>query len=267
MKLPECHTLLLEPDGEVLRVTLNRPIARNAMSIGMVRELVAVFRAVESDVAVRAIVLSGAGGNFCAGADIKDLASARPRDDLDDPFARLNREFGYMLARVNAAPQVVVAVLEGTVLGGGIGLVCVADVVLAREGATFGLPETGLGVPPAQILGFVVQRVGLPEARRLALTGRRLDAAGAARIGLVDEHYPDEETLMQGLRSTLTGVKRCAPRANAVTKRLLLDAGVTPEEDLLDRAALAFSDAARGPEGQEGMRAFVEKRPPRWSSE
>ena len=175
--LPECQTLLLRREGWRLHVTLNRPAARNAMSFAMVGELIDLFTAIADDRTLRAVILRGAAGNFCAGGDIKDMATARsaePGPDGKDPLAAGNRTFGAMLTQIEAAPQAVVAVLEGAVMGGGFGLCCVSDVAIAHVDAKFRLPETGLGVPPAQIAPFIVRRVGLTQARRLAVTGGSL---------------------------------------------------------------------------------------------
>lgn len=270
--LPECQSLLLRRDGWRLHVTLNRPESRNAMSFAMVRELTDVFNCVASDRSLRAVVLRGAGGNFCAGGDIKDMAAARgaePGPDGKDPLAAGNRTFGAMLQAVEAAPQAVVAVLEGAVMGGGFGLCCVSDVAIAHASARFRLPETGLGVPPAQIAPFIVRRVGLTQARRLAVTGGALDPAGALALGLV--HHVTQETgsIDDDLARTLGDIARCAPEAVAVTKRLVLAAAAAHGDalsQLLDHAADDFARAARGPESVEGMTAFIHKRSPSWAT-
>jgi isohexenylglutaconyl-CoA hydratase len=270
--LPDCQTLVLRRDGWRLHVTLSRPESRNAMSFAMVRELTDVFTAVQSDRSVRCIILRGAGGNFCAGGDIKDMAAARgaePGPDGRDPLALGNRSFGAMLLAVEAAPQAVVAVVEGAVMGGGFGLCCVSDVAIAHAAAKFRLPETGLGVPPAQIAPFIVRRVGLTQARRLAVTGGALDAAQALALGLV--HHVTQETgsIDDDLARTLADVARCAPEAVATTKRLVLAAAAAHGDalgELLDRASEDFARAARGPESVEGMTAFLQKRSPSWAS-
>ncbi|MCB1838069.1 MAG: enoyl-CoA hydratase/isomerase family protein, partial [Alcanivoracaceae bacterium] len=175
MALPETEFLLLQQDGPFLHVTLNRPEVRNALSTGMAQELMRVFAAVRDDESIRALILRGAGGHFCAGGDIKDMAGARAAlasGDQDAMF-RFNRAFGEMITVCNELPQTVVAVIEGASLGGGFGLACVSDIAIAHADATFGLPETGLGVIPAQIAPFVVKRIGLTQTRRLALTGIR----------------------------------------------------------------------------------------------
>ena len=266
MTLPATDTLKLDLNGPTLHITLNRPEARNAMSLAMVNELMAVFDAVADDTSVRAIVLRGAEGHFCAGGDIKDMAGARARAASGDAnaFRDLNRRFGDMITRANQQPQVIVAVLEGAVLGGGFGLACVSDVALAAEDAQFGLPETGLGVIPAQIAPFVVQRVGLTQARRLALTGARFNGSEAARLGIAHESLPKAE-LDARLDAVLGQIRRCAPQANRQTKALVLNTLTHPLEQVLDAAADDFAAAVAGAEGAEGTMAFVQKRLPNWA--
>lgn len=257
-----CETLLLEPHNGVLHITLNRPQNRNAMSVQMVSELRAVLTDVARDEQVRALVISGAGGHFCAGADVKDMSRPGSREGLRD----LNRVFGALLQEVEALPQVVIVVLQGAVLGGGFGLACVSDIAIADHQAQFGLPETSLGVLPAQIAPFVVRRIGLTQARRLALTAARFDGVEAQRLGVVHFVEHDPQGLAQRLDEVLGQVLRCAPRANARTKALLLQSLDQPLELLLNQAADWFAEAVTGEEGIEGTRAFVEKRKARWVS-
>lgn len=266
MTLPEAKTIELTRSAGVLHVTLNRPQARNAMSLEMVEELMAVFDLVDREADLRALVLRGAGGHFCAGGDIKDMAGARQKaaEGDDQAFFRLNRRFGEMITRANRLPAVLITVLEGAVMGGGFGLACVSDIALAAGDARFALPETGLGVIPAQIAPFVVRRVGLTQARRLALTGARFDGHKALALGLVHEVADSAEELEQKLDELITQVRRCAPNANRATKALVLDVDEVPMETLLDRAAREFADAVVGEEGQEGTLAFVQKRAPGW---
>lgn len=263
-RLPECQTLLLELHGGVLHVTLNRTDNRNAMSLQMVSELRGVFAAVRDERDVRALVLSGAGGHFCAGGDIKDMASARAQGG--EAYRELNRAFGALLEEAQHAPQVLITVLQGAVLGGGFGLACVSDVAIADHQAQFGLPETSLGVIPAQIAPFVVQRIGLSETRRLALTAARFDGDQARHLGLVHFVERDAQALAERLDEVLQQVLRCAPQANAVTKQLLLASAGQPSSELLDQAAQWFSEAVTGEEGIEGTLAFMQKRKPGWAT-
>ncbi|QLC74565.1 enoyl-CoA hydratase/isomerase family protein [Pseudomonas sp. LPB0260] len=261
--LPECQTLLLEQADGVLHLSLNRPDCRNAMSLTMVGELRAVLESLRHAPEIRALVLRGVGGHFCAGGDIKDMATARAAGG--EAFRSLNRAFGSLLQEAQALPQVLIVVLEGAVLGGGLGLACVSDIAIARQDAQFGLPETTLGVLPAQIAPFVATRIGLTQARRLALTGARFDGSEAARLGLVHFSEAGDEALEQRLAEALAQVRRCAPQANAQTKALLLACQAQPLDALLDNAAAQFAAAVTGSEGTEGTLAFVQKRAPSWA--
>lgn len=261
--LPNCETLLLNLETGVLHITLNRPESRNAMNLAMVQELREVLAAVRDDATVRALVLCGAGGNFCAGGDIKDMAAARAAGA--EAYRALNRAFGALLEEAQHMPQVLIAVLQGAVLGGGFGLACVSDIAIAHVDARFGLPETGLGILPAQIAPFVVRRIGLTQARRLALTAARFNGIEAERLGLVHFAEADAQALAERVSEVLEQVRQCAPGANAATKALLLASESEPLGPLLDRAAGLFATAAMGAEGSEGTLAFVRKRSPSWA--
>ena len=269
MTLPTCETLLLNQEGHALHVTLNRPKARNAMSLTMVNELMAVFESLKDQPEIRAVVLRGAEKSFCSGGDIKDMgaihAAAASGESDNDPYFEFNRTFGRMITYVNQAPVVVVAVLEGAVLGGGFGLACISDVAIASKDAVFGLPETSLGIPPAQIAPFVVNRIGLTQARRLALLGLRVKGDVAKDLGIVHEVAEDDADLEAKLEQTLKQIKKSAPKANIVTKKIILSVGNKELETLLDDAAKDFSAAVQGEEGAEGTLAFIEKRKAQWA--
>ena len=261
--LPACQTLLLEPHNGVLHITLNRPDCRNAMNLHMVTELRAVLAAVHDDRTLRALVLSGAGGHFCAGGDLKDMSNASVQGPL--AHRELNRAFGALLEEAQRVPQVLVVLLQGAVLGGGLGLACVSDIAIADHQAQFSMPETSLGLLPAQIAPFVVKRIGLTQARRLALTAARFDGTEAERLGLVHFVESDPQALAERLDEVLAHVLRCAPEANAATKALLLACDDEPLTLLLDHAAEQFSQAVTSAEGVEGTLAFMQKRQPAWA--
>lgn len=259
--------------GEVLHVTLNRPNVRNAMSLQMVAELRRALSDAEAMAgapdAVRAIVLRGAGGHFCAGADLKDMAGARMRSlqraaDEPDPIAQVNAEFGQLCVAYANTPLAVLVMLEGTVMGGGLGLACVADVAIASDTASFRLPETSLGLVPAQIAPFLVERLGYSQAKRLAVTGGRLDAAAALHLGLVHV-VTGTATLDAVLGQTLADILACAPGALAATKALMQRARFTATSGLVHDAATIFAQSAQSTEGIEGMTAFIQKRKPNWA--
>nr|WP_295777159.1 enoyl-CoA hydratase-related protein [Rhodoferax sp.] len=262
-----------------VHICLNRPASRNAMSLQMVAELRQVLRDAEATAgtpdAVRVVLLRGAGGHFSAGADLKDMAAARMRamqvpavgkgaSGAEDPIAEVNAAFGELCVAYARTPLAVVAVLEGTVMGGGFGLACVADVAIASETAQFRLPETSLGVVPAQIAPFLVERLGYSQAKRLAVTGGRLDAAAALRLGLVHS-VVDTADLQTAIDAVLADILACAPGALAATKALMAQARLREPQDLVQSAAAIFSRAAQGPEGLEGIAAFMQKRKPQWA--
>ena len=263
--MSDLSTLVMAADGGVLRLTLNRPAQRNAMSLQMVQELRAALGAAEADSTVRVIVLRGAGGHFCAGGDIGDMAAARGRvgEGNADAMAAVSRAFGELCVAFAATPKALVAVLEGTVMGGGFGLACVADVAIASEDASFRLPETSLGVVPAQIAPFLVERLGYSEAKRLAVSGGRLDAQQALALRLVHEVHAGD-ALDAALASVLAGILQCAPGAIAATKALIAKARLQPAATLVDEAAQVFSRAVLGAEGMEGTLAFMQKRKASW---
>ncbi len=267
MALPDCRELLLEQQGGVLTITLNRPHKRNAMNDQMVHELRAVFAGIHDDRAIRAVVLRGAEGNFCAGGDISSMNDRTQDVDAAKVMWEFNRNFGRMVTEANAAPQVVIACLEGAVLGGGLGLACVSDVAIADMGAKFGMPETGLGIIPAQIAPFVVARIGLTASRRLALLGNWVQGDEAKTLGFAHQVTEGAADMEAALAAVLKCVKRTAPGANALTKKLLHAVGKIEHEVLLDQAADWFADALGSDEGGEGTRAFVEKRKPDWAGE
>ena len=269
MTLPMTPSLLTRVDNGVLHVSINRPEARNAMNEQVLTDLIAVFGSLASRGDLRVVILRGTGGNFCAGGDIKDFARIRQivAEPGTDPVAGFNRRGGEMLELIDTVPQATIAVVEGAVLGGGFGLACVADVTIAHKDAGFGLPETGLGVLPAQIAPFVVRRIGLAQARRLGVCGARFDGAEAVRLGLAHFVEADGAALEARLADVLKQILRCAPKANAETKRIMLAVGRQPLAQVLDDAAIRFSAALRGPEAAEGTRAFIEKRLPGWATD
>jgi isohexenylglutaconyl-CoA hydratase len=265
---PTCETLKLALERGVLHVTLDRPETKNALNRAMVRDLTAAVDYLAEHREVRAAVVRGANGTFCAGGDIngfKEMFSTPlPKAGERDGAALHNRRFGAIMSRFEELPQIIVMVVEGAAYGGGLGLMCGGDVVLAAADAKFSISETTLGVPPAQIAPFVAQRIGVARTRRLSLTAHRFDGREAESMGLVDRAYSDSAALEAGLAEVLAGIARCAPGANAVTKRLILASRSLPREELLDQSADAFAMCLRSEEGREGVTAFREKRKAKW---
>lgn len=251
--------MTLEMCGPHLVVTFDHAPTKNALTDQLMYELNLVLDETADNLSIRSLVLRGENGVFCAGADLK--AALQRMDEPvthGDPVAEMNRKVGDLYLKLNQYPKAVVAVVEGAAFGGGFGMACCADIVIVGEKALFALSETSLGLPPAQIAPYVVTRIGESGARRLALSGLRVDAAEALRIGLADEFYSDD-VIEQELTGLLNKIARCAPQANAVSKQIIQTS--TPS---IEAAAAAFAEALRHDEGREGVAAFNAKRPADW---
>lgn len=260
--LENLETLALRFDGPVLHLTLNRPETKNAMNFRMVAELTTVFETLKQDRSVRAIVLGGAEGTFCAGGDIKEMADALTNKlPAKDSSGNLDT----MLRACNEAAQVVVAKVEGAALGGGFGLVCVSDIAIASTTAKFGLPEVRLGVAPAFISPFVIQRIGLTRARELMLTGRRFDGQKAKEYGIVTEVCSPDD-LDNCVETVLDEIRQCGPNALAAVKQLIFTVMDRPLDETVDFRAEMLHNLRQSEEAQEGMMAFIQKRPAKWVS-
>lgn len=267
-ELPNTECLILEREGSVLTIWLNRPEAKNALSAQTVDELHAVLDATCDDRSLRSIILRGKGGVFCAGGDLKgfksDLHGGAPSHT---DVAQSNRAFGDLMLKLNEQPQVLLVLVEGAAIGGGLGLACIGDVTIVTREARFRLSETSLGIPPAQIAPFVTERVGLTQARRLMLTGARFTGEDAVRFGIAHLLAEDAADLQAKCAEVLQEIALCAPQANAVTKAIVFETTRRPRAEALDFAARGFATCMLSEEGREGIAAFVEKRRPSWAEQ
>jgi isohexenylglutaconyl-CoA hydratase len=254
----ETLAVTLDEARKVAHVTLNRPESKNAMNFKMVEELYHVFTTLKGNRDVRAVLLSGSGGTFCAGGDIKEMR------EKSVPSESREANLDAMLRACNTADQVVIAKVEGAALGGGFGLVCVCDVAIASTTAQFGLPEVRLGVSPAFISPFVLARLGLTRARELMLTGRRFNGTMAEAYGLVHEAVTPDE-LDNAVGRVLNDVQQGAPNALAATKGLIFEVLDKPLDETVAYRANLLNTLRTGEEAQEGLLAFMQKRAPRWA--
>jgi isohexenylglutaconyl-CoA hydratase len=267
--LPDVTQLQLERrHGDTLTIWFNRPEARNALSKTMADELAAVLEALPAERSIRFVVLRGRGGVFCAGGDLKMFQDVlQSGADADrDAIVRFNAEFGRLLLAVDALPQLFVVAIEGAAMAGGLGLSCIADVVLTTADARFALTEVTLGIPPAQIAPVVIRRIGASEARRLLLTAQRFDGTEAARLGFAHYVAADAAALDAQLAALLADARRGAPGAIALTKEIIAAAAHLPPQEQVQFAAERFADALLGEEAREGLAAFAGKRPPSWAT-
>src|SRR6476660_3848708 len=256
--------LLLVRDGQVERVTLNRPDVRNAFNEHVIAELThwaETLSASEISKRPRVVVLAGEGRAFCAGADVTWMA--KTIDYTEEDNVRDAKAMSQMFAAINAVPVPVVGRVHGAALGGGAGLAAVCDIVVAEEQTWFGFTETRLGILPAVISPFALAKIGRSAARELFLTGARFSASRAKEIGLAHAVVPAagmDDAVERFVQEFLSA----APGAIAAAKALIPDVWARSRDDAQAITAKAIAERRVSAEGQEGLRAFLEKRKPEW---
>ena len=257
--------LSTQRDGPVERLTLNRPDVRNVFNEHVIAELTAwaaAARAAATGGDLRAVVIAGAGKTFCAGADITWMAKTvryTEEENLRDATA-----MSRMFAAIDALPVPVVGRVHGAALGGGAGLAAVCDIVVAETDALFGFTETKLGILPAVISPFALAKIGRSAARELFLTGARFSAARAREIGLVHAVVPAVE-LDAAVDGYVREILTAGPEAIAAAKALIPDVWRRAVDHATAITAAAIAARRVSKEGQEGLKAFLEKRTPSWS--
>jgi methylglutaconyl-CoA hydratase len=248
----------------VARVTLDRADVHNAFNGPLIGELRQTFRrlADEPPEQLRVVVLAGAGTSFCAGADVTwmraSLGLSREENEQD---AMVMAE---MFDAIDRCPVPVIARVHGAALGGGMGLCAVSDLVIAEAGTRFGFTETRLGILPAVISPFVIAKIGETHARALFPPGRRFDALRALRIGLVHEVVEGDPALDEAVATAVEDVLQAGPTAARAAKAIVREVRGLPHESTRWHTARRIASQRSSPEGQEGLRAFLEKRPPAW---
>lgn len=257
------NAILLEVDGPVGILTLNRGDRHNAFDETLIAEITAGLKELEADPAVRVVVLSSTGKSFCAGADLNWMQRAAgysPEENLRDA-----RNLAELLRTLNELAKPTVARVQGPAYGGGVGLVSACDVAIATFDAQFALTEVKLGLIPAVISPYVIQALGTRAARRYMLSAERFSATEAYRLGLVHEIVPDEAALDDAVGEVVEALLNNGPNAQAECKALIaavadraIDAAVI--EDTAQRITRVRASA----EGREGIGAFLEKRKPAW---
>jgi len=257
--------VLITREGPVVRATLNRPARRNAMNQALVDALDALIADLAQDSTARVLVLTGAGGHFCAGLDLTEVgAPESPEDKLRNQQAR-NARTGARFTAISQLPQVVIAAVQGSAFAGGLGFVTCSDIALASADARFCAPEVRRGLVPAQILPWLVRRMGRSEATRLVLQGQVMDATEAARVGLVHQTLPDAAALEATLAATIADILQGAPGALAETKALLAALGPVATAEYAAAGAQSFARRAASAEAAEGIASFKARRPPSWA--
>jgi methylglutaconyl-CoA hydratase len=252
-------------DNAVEYLTLNRPDVRNAFNEHVIAELTewaSHAREAAERHDIRAVVIAGAGKIFCAGADVTWMS--KTVHYTEDENLRDAMTMSRMFAAINELPVAVIGRIQGAALGGGAGLAAVCDIVVAEDAALFGFTETKLGLLPAVISPFALAKIGQAAARELFLTGARFSAARAKTIGLVHEVVAGTE-LDAAVNRYVQELLSAGPEAIAAAKALIPKVWGRPIADAMPITAAAIAARRVSPEGQEGLRAFLEKRKARWT--
>jgi methylglutaconyl-CoA hydratase len=252
------------PDGSVVRVVLDRPEVHNAFDAGLIDALRRTFErlAAEPPGRLRAVVLMGDGPSFCAGADVNWMRAGiglSVEQNEQDAMA-----LAEMLEAIDRCPAPVVARVHGAALGGGMGLCAVSDLVIAEAGAKFGFTETRIGLLPAVISPFVIAKIGETNARALFPGGRRFDATRALRIGLVHEVVEGIDGLDRAIDVAVRDLLAAGPLAARAAKAIVREVRGLPHQSTRWHTARLIATQRTSAEGQEGLRAFLEKRTPAW---
>ena len=264
--LPKTSAIKLVVENEWLTISFNQPEKRNALTAELTSEIIDTLNSIKDDNAIRGITMKGEGGIFCAGGDLKSFKSGFQGGDqgLKDVI-HASETTGQFFDLINSFPAPIIMLAEGAAMAGGLGLLCTGDIVIVTEDCKFSLTETTLGIPPAQIAPFVVDRIGLAKARRIMLTASRFTGKEAFEIGLADYLAKDTEDLIAIENEIRKGVLKCAPKANAVTKQIVLATRSLDREEMIKFAAKGFAEQMLSNEGLEGIASFVEKRQPKWT--
>lgn len=252
------------PHDVVARVTLSRPDVHNAFDASVVAALRSAFGelARESSASLRAVVVAGDGPSFSAGADIAWMrAAATLAREANEQDAMAMAD---MFEAIDGCPVPVIARVHGAALGGGMGLVAVADLAVAESGTRFGFTETRIGLVPAVIAPFVIAKIGESNARALFPSGRRFDAVRAQRIGLVHEVVEGEAALDLAVEAAVADVLASGPEAARAAKSIVREVRGLPHGSAKWHTARVIAGLRRSEEGQEGLRAFLEKRRAAW---
>jgi methylglutaconyl-CoA hydratase len=262
---PETQPLLLDRRGNVLHLGLHRPELHNAFDAELILALTAALASAGTDPAIRAVVLEGAGASFSAGADLnwmRGMAAASEEENRRDSLA-----LARLMRTLDELPKPTVARVHGAAFGGGVGLVACCDIAIGVPEAKFGLTESKLGLLPAVISPYVIAAIGPRQARRWFASAEIFDAQTALQIGLLHQVVPADQ-LDAAVDRQIALLLKAGPAAAAGAKRLVVRVAGESDRDTLDSDnARLIAQLRVSPEGQEGLAAFLEKRPPAWAKE
>ncbi len=258
---PDYETVIVNIEGRIAEVTLNRPEVHNAFNNELINDLYDVFERLSLEENVRVIILTGNGKSFCAGADLnwmKSVVSYSYEQNYEESL-----KLAKLMYLVFTHPKPVIARINGSAIGGGVGLMSVCDILIASEDAKFGLSEVKLGLVPAAISPFVMSRIGEAHARELFITGERITAEHASKIGLINKCLPLDE-LDAAIDEKVKLILQNGPEAVRTVKEMIFKVTQVKFPEVQEYTARLIANLRLSPEAQEGMNAFLEKRKPNW---
>lgn len=261
IKYPNYQTIIIEKKKNVALVTLNRPGVHNAFNNELISDLSDVFDKLNSDDSVRVIVITGNGKTFCAGADLnwmKSVVNYSYEQNLDESL-----KLAELMFLIFTHTKPVIARINGSAIGGGVGLVSVCDILIAAETAKFGLSEVKLGLVPAAISPFVMERIGPTKSRELFITGERISANKALEYGLIN-NVVSLSDLDEAVNEKVNMILQNGPEAIKSVKKMIFDVTQMKFPELTEYTARLIANLRLSREAQEGMNAFLEKRKPNW---
>jgi isohexenylglutaconyl-CoA hydratase len=262
--LPYTKNLELDISNGWLTIWLNRPNNRNALTNDMIEDFNNVFNSIRNDHSVRGISFRGKRGVFCAGADLKEIKSIFDGKSKKEDVIRFSTATGNLFESIKTLPQVTIMVIEGAAMAGGLGLACCGDFIITHKDTRFSLTETRIGLLPAQISPFIIQRLGFVKGKQLMLTAAQINGEEALNIGLAD-FVGNTDSEVENLEHKIKNqVLKCAPAAVAETKRLINLIADLPREELVSKLGESFAEQVLSDEGREGIASFLEKRKPKW---
>ena len=249
-------------DRGIAQLTLNRPDARNAMSNALMEQLKDSVQRLGNDDAIRAVVLTGSGDVFCAGGDLKGMQ----RQATNTREGRISdaSDFAATLRQINEMPKLLIGRINGPAFGGGVGLMSLCDITIGLSSANYRLTEVTLGLIAATISPYVVDKIGVPNARRMMLNALPLDGRLAKELGLLDVVVDSVADLDAAVETEIQHVLKCAPGAVGQSKKLIQFVGSHDAETNFDYTVTALADAWESEEIKEGIGAFLGKRKPKW---
>jgi len=255
------ETTLIAPD--IIQIALNRPDLHNAFNEDLIAELTDIGLKLQNNTDVRIVILTGNGKSFCAGADLNWMKKSK--DFTYEENMQDSMNLGKMFHVLDQLPQAVIGKINGAAIGGGTGLVSICDISVGLSRAKFGFSEVNLGLIPAVISPFVINKIDFRNAREFFITGERFTGQTAQAIGLLNYIVESEQELNDKVTYLINQIYASGPSAVKASKQLINDLRNLDMDKMLDLTAKKIASIRTGPEAQEGISSFLEKRKPNWS--